>query len=527
MPRPSWIFPCLFLACLGAGGLRHAVASQDFVFNYENVMGTSLELRVRADDEKAAHWAEEKILGEIDRLGRIFSGYDRESEFSRWQATAPGTPTKVSAELYEMLEASDRWRTASAGAFDPRVQVLTTLWTRCAREGRMPSPGEEAEALAQLEAPAWRLDPAVRTAERLTACPLSLNAIAKGFIVGKASEAALKAERGIRGLVLNVGGDLRARGDVTRLVGIVAPTADSEAGDPFTYVEVRDRSVATSGNSQRGFRIQGAWYSHIFDPRTARPVAGVASATVLAKDAADADALATALNVLTPAEGVRLVESCPDAECLIIAADGAVTRSRGWGRFEKSRSAVLALADEKAAPEKKDEPAAKPAAAPWGRENELVVNFEINRPEKAERGYRRPYVAIWVEDKDGFPVRNLVLWVSHGGPGPFQWLPDLRRWHKSDQPRKAIQKTDMVDAISRPTRPPGKYTVIWDGKDDLGKPVPAGEYTLYIDSAREHGTYQNIRTPVKVGGAPFAEELKGNAEIKSAAVEYRKKSRGK
>src|ERR1051325_1778113 len=74
--------------------------------------------------------------------------------------------------------------------------------------------------------------------------------------------------------------------------------------------------------------------------------------------------------------------------------------------------------------------------------------------------------------------------------GPAQWLPDLKRWYSSDQIRKRTDKTDMVDAISRPTRPPGKYTVIWNGKDDHGKPLPRGEYTLCIDAAREHGTYQ-------------------------------------
>ena len=58
------------------------------------------------------------------------------------------------------------------------------------------------------------------------------------------------------------------------------------------------------------------------------------------------------------------------------------------------------------------------AGAPWGDAFELAVNFEINRPDAGGR-YRRPYVAVWVEDKDGFPVRNLLLWVSQGGAGPF------------------------------------------------------------------------------------------------------------
>jgi len=78
--------------------------------------------------------------------------------------------------------------------------------------------------------------------------------------------------------------------------------------------------------------------------------------------------------------------------------------------------------------------------------------------------------------------------------------------------------------MSRPTRPPGKYRVVWDGKDDQGKPVPTGKYTVLIDAAREHGTYQNLRREVTIGGEPFRHELPGDVEIKAASIEYRRKN---
>ncbi len=133
-------------------------------------------------------------------------------------------------------------------------------------------------------------------------------------------------------------------------------------------------------------------------------------------------------------------------------------------------------------------------------------------------------MAVWVENKDGFPIRNLTLWVSMGGAGPFQWLPDLKRWYRADQDRKEVEKKDLIFTVARPTRPPGKYKVIWDGKDNQGKPVPGGQYTILIDAAREHGTYQNLRKVVTLGEQPFSEQLKGGVEIKSAAIEYRRKA---
>jgi thiamine biosynthesis lipoprotein ApbE len=514
MPRPSRIVGSALGAWLIVVCAR-STAAEDLAFFHENVMGTSLELRVEADTAAAAQGAEDRALREIDRLTAIFSGYDPASEFSRWQAEARG-PAPVSTELFEVLRACDRWRAASGGAFDPGVEALTRLWTRCARQDRTPTPDELAEAIAVIRRPAWRLDPESRTAERLSAGPLSLNAIAKGYIVERACAAALENGRGVRGLLLNVGGDLRVVGDPARTIGIASPAADSEASEPFTAVALRDRAVATSGRSQRGDRIQGRWYSHIIDPRSGFPADATASATVIAERSADADALATICNVLAPGDALRLVNTLPGVECLIVTTDGRVARSEGWHRYETPRSAPPDRADGR-------KPKASRRAA-WGDEFELLVQFEINRPDAEAGRYRRPYVAVWVEDKDGFPVRNLVLWISFGGAGPFQWLPDLKRWYRDDAARRRVDKTDMIQTIARPTRPPGKYSIIWDGKDDHDKPLEPGAYTVFIEAAREHGTYQSIRKQVNLAGTPFAEELKGNVEIKSASIAYRRKA---
>ena len=82
-------------------------------------------------------------------------------------------------------------------------------------------------------------------------------------------------------------------------------------------------------------------------------------------------------------------------------------------------------------------------------------------------------------------------------------------------------------SLAQPTRMPGKYSVIWDGKDDQGRPLPDGRYTILIDAAREHGTYQSIRKQVTLPSQPFVEELKGNVELKSASIEYRRKAPAK
>jgi FAD:protein FMN transferase len=507
--------------------------AEDFAFYHENVLGTSLALHVRCDSERAARQAEACVLGEIDRLASIFSGYDPSSEFSRWQA-APKSPIPVSSSLYDVLLASDTWRATSEGAFDPRAGVFSRLWADCARRSRLPSGTETLAAKELLATPAWRLLPATQLAERLSVCPISLDGIAKGYIVDQACDKALRQTADVRGLVLNVGGDLRVRGEIEQTIGIAAPWADSESSEPFVNIAVTDKSVSTSGKAQRGFMINGKWYSHVFDPRSGLPVDHVGSATVVANRGVDADALAKVCSVLKPEESLRLIDSLAGVDCLIFTANGRVVRSAGWHKIELPATITHALAasqDRRRAVTSPPVPEAAelktPARPAWDPQFELVVNFEINRPEDLQGRYRRPYVAIWVEDGDGMSVRTLALWVSMGGSGPFQWLPDLKRWFKSEQDRKAAEKKDIFFTVSRPTRPPGKYKVIWDGKDNHGKQLSGGNYTITVEAAREHGTYQSMRKQVALSNKPFTEDLKGNVEIRSASIEYRRKAAAK
>jgi thiamine biosynthesis lipoprotein ApbE len=423
----------------------------------------------------------------------------------------------VSPELRHILGESDRWRVASGGAFDPRVEVYSRLWKRAEKSGHVPGKQQIADAHRSLGGTPWTVDNAGGTATLLTNAPLSFNAIAKGYIVERACDAAM-ALPGVRGVLLNVGGDMTVRGEMPGVVGIAPANGDSESAEPEVTIEVNDRSVATSGNAYRGFRINNRWYSHIIDPRTGYPARDVVTATVIARRGADADALATICNVLSPTESLRLVEDLPDAACRIVTRDGRVFASARWASYAQQ--------DQKPKDEAQKQKGAPVASAGLPDDFECAVEFTINRPEEAGR-YRRPYVVIWVEDKDGIAVRTVSLWVSLGGSGPDRWIPDLARWYRGDAKETSRQRKNLIYTMSRPTRAPGQYTVIWDLKDSAGKPVPPGSYTLFIETAREHGTHQLMRKEISLGTSEFNEDIAGNVEIKSATIRYRRKSEPK
>ena len=114
---------------LAVGGLVAAARAGDqiYTFHYEQVLGTSFELKVVAPSAAIAARAEAAAMEEIARNARILSSYDPDSEFSRWFRTH-GVPTPVSPELFDVLSLFDRWRARSSGALDPAAEAATRLW---------------------------------------------------------------------------------------------------------------------------------------------------------------------------------------------------------------------------------------------------------------------------------------------------------------------------------------------------------------------------------------------------------------
>ena len=515
--------------------------------SFENVLGTSLELVVYAKRPEAAEQVETSVLAEIDRLSAIVSTWDPQSDFSRWNHPTD-SQVAVSPELFELFSRSDRWQIASRGAFNPGVQGVCQLWKEAGRNQRLPDEVELATAVKRAAAIHWKLDASRGTAQRLSDAPLTFDALAKGMIVEWAAAAAIRNCREVDGVVVAIGGDLRVIGDCDHLIQITNPFANADNAEPLAQIVLRNKAVATSGGYRRGVQIGSKWYSHLIDPRTGRPVDHIAGSTVIADNTGDADALATICSVLPVDESLDLVERTSGAACLLVTREGRIITSQRWSEYTKStppstatteqfradsRSiaavspiAFLAFNDEQPKPvnREKADAAEESTSAAWLTDHELLVEFEINKAGQQGRRYRRPYVAVWIENSEGQSMRTLAVWYQRGKGD--RWLNDLRRWTRSDKKRRETDNKDILKTISGATRAPGKYKLQWDGRDDAGKLVPQGKYTVYLEVAREHGTYQLMKeeVEVKVGMKPFSSQLNDNAEVHGATIEYRKKS---
>ena len=258
---------------------------------------------------------------------------------------------------------------------------------------------------------------------------------------------------------------------------------------------MNNKAVATSGDYRRGSEIDGVAYSHIMDPRTAEPVAEVISATVAHQDAVTAGALATAFNVLGVAASLDLAAKYPDANYLIVDKEGNEFRSENWPATSSEKSSIsLVNVKEKL----------------WAAGQTLDINFELAR---FEGRARRPFVAVWIEDENHKPVRRIAVWYNKP-----RWLPDLRSWFAA----KREAEFDVASVTSA-TRGAGQYTLVWDGKNDAGEFVPLGKYTVFIEAAREHGTYQLIKQEMKFNGKNQSQELPGGEEMTAASLVYKAK----
>ena len=478
-------------------------------FQRENVLGTSFEMKVAAPTRQVAEQAEAAALAEISREASILSSWDKQSEFNRWMQTR-GTAVPVSAELFEVLRLFESWGNRTTGALNPAAEVATQIWKKAAAAGKPPSGAELADAVREMSARHWKLDPGARTATHLDSAPLAMNSFVKSYIMDRAVKAAMDTA-GVSAVVLNIGGDLVIRGTWTEPVSLADPRSDAENDTPTARLLVKDRAVATSGNYRRGFDIGGRHYSHIIDPRTGSTAEEILSATVVSPRPADAGAMATAFCVLTPEESRRVAAGSPGTDFLLITRSGRRIASAGWSGYEVAAPAAgMTLAAKPAAA------AAAPQASGAANDGnyELTVNVEL-----AQLGgfARRPYLAVWIEDKDKFPVRTIALWYQKE-----RWLPDLHAWYRDDRVRAMAEGKDITSSVASATRPAGKYTLKWDGKDNAGKPVKPGKYTLCIEAAREHGTYQIIRQEVDLNGSPMKLDLPGNQEISSASLDYHK-----
>lgn len=288
------------------------------------LMGTRVSLNVWLPPGKTAAEAGTAMQAALDAMSRIedmMSEWRADSELSRISAVAGGENVAASPELVEILARAQGIAAETDGAFDPTFHGVGQLWS-FAPGAAPPSANAIAEKLPLVNYRNLHVDRDAKVV-RLTKAGmmLGLGAIAKGYAVDRAS--AVLLARGLVHHVVEAGGDTYASGTKNGkpwAVGIQAPDKRGVVG----VLPTSGRAVVTSGNYQRYFEHDGTRYAHILDPKTGWPIPverSPRSVTVVAANATDADAYATAVAVMGVEAGMAFVETNDALEAVVI--DGA------------------------------------------------------------------------------------------------------------------------------------------------------------------------------------------------------------
>jgi thiamine biosynthesis lipoprotein len=294
-------------------------------------MATGFEIALPLGTD-AAFEAADAGLDLIDQLEAQLTVYRDTSEVSRLNRSAAFGPLPVEAGLFDLLSLAARIHTETGGAYDIAVGALIKAWGFFRRAGRVPSEAERAEVLTRCGMRHVVLDPDRRTVQyRVRGVEINLGSIGKGYALDRVAQR-LRGEWNVAsGLV---------HGGTSSVLALGTPPGQPAGwavglGHPWDLrrrlgvVQLRDRALGTSSITFQHLEHQGRKLGHILDPRSGWPAEALASATVVAPTAAEADALATAFFVLGVEPARIYCQDRPELGAVLLPAGAAAPLTVG------------------------------------------------------------------------------------------------------------------------------------------------------------------------------------------------------
>jgi thiamine biosynthesis lipoprotein len=290
-------------------------------------MGTFVSMTLLHTSRDQAETAMGTAFEEIDRLTRDMNRFDQSTAVA--QLNREGRLADVPPDMANVVKRALAHHRISNGAFDISVKPVVDLF-KSRFSGKKPAPPtqkEMREALKLVDASRIQLAGNSILLKK-PGMGITLDGIAKGYIVDKASDAL--SGHGIENFLINAGGDIRTSG--RRQDGKPWTIAVQDPRKKQRYpdkINMLDGAIATSGNYEVYFDREKMFH-HIVNPANGFSPNASASVSVLAKTAMDADALSTSVFVMRPEKGIRFVNSLPKCECLVVSKGNRKMRSAGW-----------------------------------------------------------------------------------------------------------------------------------------------------------------------------------------------------
>lgn len=281
-------------------------------------MASGCEIVIAADNEPEALSAARIAIDEVTRVETKFSRYRADSIVSRINAQAGGEPIACDDETWALLDYADALYRSSDGLFDITSGVLRRAWNF--KEARLPAEDELARARRLIGwARVERNEKRVRLPE--AGMELDFGGFGKEYAADRAG--ALLAAQGVHHAYVNLAGDMRVLGPKPGgqpwMIGIQDPRQKDQV---LATIPVSQGGLATSGDYERYFELDGSRYCHVLDPRTGQPVNHWRTVSVLAPLAVVAGNCST-IAMLKQSEGLAFLEAS-GMDYLAVDQDGAI-----------------------------------------------------------------------------------------------------------------------------------------------------------------------------------------------------------
>jgi thiamine biosynthesis lipoprotein len=289
-------------------------------------LGTSFGVTLIHHTRNIASEVIESVFTEVDRLGDILSRHQEGSPV--WLLNNRGNLEDAPRELMDLIIQSRSWNQRTGGFFDITVEPIVTFFTEHFNSYRTPPPEEK--VLGLLERMGFeKVNVGISGISfKHEGMGITLDGIAKGYIIDRSM--AVIESRGIKGALINAGGDIRAMGGkVTGSPWRIAIQDPWESEGTTGTIDLVNGAVATSGN-YRIYHDEEKLFHHIIDPFSGRSPRMTASTTILSRSTLEADALSTALFIMKPERARNFAERLPGTEGLILTRDGKKLSTSGW-----------------------------------------------------------------------------------------------------------------------------------------------------------------------------------------------------
>jgi FAD:protein FMN transferase len=265
----------------------------------QRLMGNAFEITIVDTDERLALEHIDAAIAEIQRIEQLLTTYKEESQTNLVNRNAGLKPVKVDTEVFNLIERSIRISQITDGYFDISYGGIDKrLWNFDKEMKELPDLGTIKEHLKLVNYRNILLDPEKQTVFlKEKGMRIGFGGIGKGYAAEMGKR--LLQQRGVQSGVVNASGDLTVWGSQADgkpwTIGIANP---DNARLPFSYLNITDTAVATSGNYEKYVMIGGKRYSHTINPKTGIPVSGVKSVTIICPNAEIADAMATPVSIM-------------------------------------------------------------------------------------------------------------------------------------------------------------------------------------------------------------------------------------